>query len=277
MSQKKILVPTDFTEVAENAIAHAGNMASAINGSVLLLHIIENEDERASAEQKLIEEIKIVKDINANLEVDTLVRTGNIFDDIVGVAKENHAHLIFMGTHGMKGMQFLTGSNALKVVTGSNVPFIIVQDREYNEGGYDDIIVPITLDKKTKQKLVNVANMARYFNSKVHIIAADESDEFLRNQVRRNLKYAENYFEEIGVEYSTTLCKKSGSKYAKAVLELAKEKNADLISVMNMSDTGIFSLLGSQLEQDLITNELKIPVMLVNPKNTSVNTSVFSS
>jgi len=277
MSQKKILVPTDFTEVAENAIAHAGNMANAIGGSVLLLHIIENEDERANAEQKLIEEIDIVKKINAGIVVDTLVRTGNIFEDIVGVAKENHVHLIFMGTHGMKGLQFLTGSNALKVVTGSNVPFIIVQDREYNLGGYDDIIVPITLDKKTKQKLVNVANMARYFNSKVHIIAADESDEFLRNQVRRNLKYAENYFEEIGVDYSTTLCKKSGSKYAKAILELAKEKNADLISVMNMSDTGIFSLLGSQIEQDLITNDLKIPVMLVNPKNTSVNTSVFSS
>ena len=45
---------------------------------------------------------------------------------------------------------------------------------------------------------------------------------------------------------------------------------------MNMSDLGIFSRLGSQLEQRLVTNKEKIPVLLVNPKDSTVYSGVFA-
>jgi nucleotide-binding universal stress UspA family protein len=277
MDTKRLLVPTDFTEVAESAIQHAATTAKTIKGSIWLLHIIQSESERSKAVKRMEAEVALIHAIDNSIPVETIVREGNIFDDIANVSKEVKAHLIIMGTHGMKGLQFITGSNALKVVTNSSVPFIIVQEKLMKEDGYDDIVVPITLDKKTKQKLVNVASMARYFNSKVHIIAAEESDEFLRNQVKRNLKYAENYFQEVGVAHTTSTSTHTGSKFVKDVMALCKKTNADLISVMNMSDTGIFNLIGSHLEQELITNSEKIAVMLVNPKQTTVGVGVFSS
>jgi hypothetical protein len=52
-----------------------------------------------------------------------------------------------MGTHGAHGWQHITGSHALKVVTNSTTPFVIVQEARINKSGYDDIVVPLDLHK----------------------------------------------------------------------------------------------------------------------------------
>ncbi len=41
--------------------------------------------------------------------------------------------------------------------------------------------------------------------------------------------------------------------------------NCDLIAIMNMDDGFISSLMGGSSEQELITNEAQIPVLIVNP------------
>ena len=56
------------------------------------------------------------------------ISKGSIFTAIAEYANEKDASLVVMGTHGMKGMQKLTGSWALKVIVKSKVPFIVVQD-----------------------------------------------------------------------------------------------------------------------------------------------------
>ena len=43
---------------------------------------------------------------------------------------------------------------------------------------------------------------------------------------------------------------------------------ADLITIMNLSRGNIFGVLGVPYEQEVITNEPMIPVMLVNPRDT---------
>ena len=94
-------------------------------------------------------------------------------------AAETQANLIIMGTHGMRGLQFITGSRVLRVIMSSDVPFIIVQERTIKPSGYDSIVVPLDLHKETRQKLTLVADMALTFKSKVHLITAMETDEFL--------------------------------------------------------------------------------------------------
>ena len=59
----------------------------------------------------------------------SIIRKGNIFEDIGDVAKEIGARLIIMGTHGIKGIQKLVGSYALKVILHSEIPFIITQKK----------------------------------------------------------------------------------------------------------------------------------------------------
>lgn len=277
MLNKRILVPTDFTGVAETAILHATYTARAVDGEVWLLHIIDAEGDRNLAEEKLQAEINMIRSLSPDTHVEGLIREGTIFDDITSVGKEIGAHLIFMGTHGVKGFkQFATGSLALKVVTGSTVPYVIVQERPMEKGAYFNIVVPMGLQKEAKQKLVNVANIARYFNSTVHIITPDEKDEFLANTVKLNLKFTKHFFEEREIPYTVHICKHgTGTKFAHDILEYSENINADLICIMNHHESGILNILGPSLEQVLITNHAKIPVMLVNKKATSQSVGTF--
>ncbi len=274
---KAILVPTDFTKVARVALEHAVQTAKVIDGHIILLHVVDKPDQVEGAKGKLKEEAEIVRKSDANISIEEMVRIGNIFDDIGDTATEIGAQLIFMGTHGASGWQKIVGSHALKVITHSEVPFIVVQDKGIKESGYDDIVVPLDLHKETKQKLEIVANMAKYFNSKVHLITPEESDEYFVNQLERNLYFAKNYLGERDIEFTTKKAPKRD--FDDQIIEHANNIDADLITIMNLQKNSLMGmgLLGSNYEQHLITNKYNIPVLLVNPVETSIGVgSVFT-
>ena len=123
MNQKTFIVPHDFTNAADVALAHAIATAKIAGASIQLLHVVSNDPEIKQASNKLNE--VITKFSDSDIELIPNVRIGNIFDDIADFAAEHQAQLIFMGTHGAHGWQHIVGSDALKIVTQSNVPFII--------------------------------------------------------------------------------------------------------------------------------------------------------
>ena len=189
------------------------------------------QSEVEDARRKLGLEVESRRQVKAGAtELHKLVRVGSIYDDIGDAAAEIDASLIMMGTHGMRGMQFLTGSRALRVITSSHVPFIVVQERSIKEGGYDSIVVPLDLHKETRQKLTLVADMAKYFNSKVHLITPKEDDEFLHKQLVNHIKFANQYLDERGIEHDATIAEEDSNDFVKAVVRHAVKVDADLIT-----------------------------------------------
>lgn len=260
METKTFIVPHDFTQVADNALNHAVSTAEQLNAQVYVLHVVPKEKSIADAEKKLNQ---IIAGIKTNVTLIPRVRVGNIFEDIGEFAAEHHAELIFMGTHGVNGWQHLTGSNALKVITHSEVPFIIVQERKIRQSGYNNIVVPLDLNKETKQKLAMVAHIAQYFNSKVHVVTLDENDEFLKHKVKANIQFAKKFFSERGIEITATLAQSSG--FDKEVIKHAIAIDADLIAIMNMNKNNVFGSILPNYESNIITNEAQIPTLVVNP------------
>jgi nucleotide-binding universal stress UspA family protein len=260
MKTKTFIVPHDFTHVANIALEHAVATAKPLDAQIYLLHVVAKEKDIKDAEKKLDEVISLH---GTGAKIIPSVRVGNIFDDIGDFAAEHHAELIFMGTHGTHGWQHLTGMNALKVITHSSVPFVIVQDKTAKESGYNDIVVPLDLNKETKQKLAIVANIARYFNSNVHVITPEESDEFLRHQVKANIQFARKYFSERKINVTTTIVPSSG--FDKEVVKHAVNIDADLIAIMNLNKNSIFGVLTANHEEYIITNDAKIPALIMNP------------
>jgi nucleotide-binding universal stress UspA family protein len=272
MKKQIILVPTDFTKVADCAINHATNIASFLNGEVLLLHVVANKKTEDEVQARLD---KIAAEITAkhNIKASAIVIEGNIFDDIGEVAGEVGAKLIIMGTHGVKGFQHITGSHALKVITNSEVPFVVVQEKEIKDG-YKNIVLPLDLAKETKQKLAVTVDMAKYFGSKVHIIAPLVTDEFLLNTINRNLAFAKKFLEENDIPYDTKIAEEKGS-FVKQIIKFAVLIEADLLTIVNTVGSEM-DLFASADEQQLITNEAQIPVMCVNPaKNNAASGSVL--
>lgn len=261
MKTKTFIVPHDFTPVADVALEHAIATAKPLNAQVYVLHVVPKESDIKEAEGKL--EAVISSHSQSGAQLIPYVRLGSIFEEIGDFAAEHHAELIFMGTHGASGWQHITGSHALKVVTSSSVPFVVVQEKGIKESGYDDIVVPMDLNKETKQKLAIVANLAQYFNSRVHVITPDETDEFLKHQVQANIQFAKKFFSERNIEMTATLAPSSG--FDKEVVKHAVNIDADLIAIMNLHRGGILNALSTSYEQYIITNDAKIPALIVNP------------
>jgi len=259
--KKTFIVPHDFSAVADNALEHAIATAKPLEAQVFVLHVVAKEKNISEAEASLNE--TIAKFSDKGVELIPYVRVGSIFEDIGEFASEHHAELIIMGTHGAHGWQHITGSHALKVVTSSSVPFIIVQDKVAKSSGYDDIVVPMDLHKETKQKLVIVAILATYFKSRVHVIIPDETDDFLKRQVQANIKFANKFFSERNIELTITLA--PGSGFDKEVVKHAVNVGADLIAIMNLHKGGVLSAFTANYEQYIITNDAKIPSLVVNP------------
>lgn len=260
MKTKNFIVPHDFSEVANKALEHAITTAKHVNAEVNILHVVAKGKDISEAEAKIS---SIIAGIKTDVKLISNVRVGNIFEDIGDFAAEKHAELIFMGTHGTHGWQHVTGSNALKVVTHSSVPFIVVQDKSPKDTGYDDIVVPLDLNKETKQKLAVVADIAKYFNSRVHVITPDETDEFLRHQVKANIKFANKFFSERGIDVTATLAPSSG--FDKEIVKHAINVDADLIAFMNLNKNNFFGVISANHESYLINNDAKIPALIINP------------
>lgn len=272
---KIILVPTSFTAVDDNAIEHAIAVANTIQAEVIVIHVVPKKSFVEEAKTKLAILMERLEGHTSGVVVKPMVRVGTIFEDIGDVAEEISAELIVMGTHGMRGMQFITGSRALKVITSSSTPFIVVQESKSKESGYDDIVVPLDLSKETKQKLNAVARMAKYFDSRVHLISPHETDEFLSNQLTRNLNYAKGFFTDLGIDFTSTTTEKGSGDFDDALIAHAEKINADMITIMNLSNNSLVGMLGNSYVQNILTNKAQIPVLVVNPVSTTISKNVL--
>ncbi len=268
-----IVVPTDFTKVADTALEHAIGLCKSIaNSEVVLLHIIGKEKEKASAEVKLKEQSEILTQ-KTGIKVSYEARLGNIFDDIGAAATDLKAKLIIMGTHGVKGMQHITGSYAVKVITHSTVPFIVVQERGFRDG-YNNLVLPFDLSKDSKQKLSLAINIAKVFNSKVHIIYPQESDTFLVNAINNNVSLAKSELRNNKIEFDVKMADEKGN-FVKQFLTYAAAKDADLIAIVNSQEMGFPEILAGTDERQIITNDAQIPTMILNPIKSSIGGSVL--
>jgi len=260
----KVIVPHDFSEEADAAISYAALVAKSFNGSVVLLHVISSDKARASAEEKLNQAAKSTAE-KYNVKTEIEIRKGSIFDRIPEVAKELEAMLIVMGTHGIKGIQHLTGSYALKVIGHSKIPFIVCQSKP-SKGSIKDLVLPIKFSQETKSKLSITSSIAKHFRAVVHIFTANESDEFIRTKVSRELTFAKHYFDERSVKYEVEMAPESGN-FLPQMLDYASDIDADMIAIVNSSGDGGFlpDLFKGSGELEVLNNKYKIPSIVMNP------------
>ena len=260
-----ILIPWDFTEVAEYALQHGFKIAEKTKSEkISLLHIIKNEKEYEEAKERLDQVVKEYQGKNGIL-IESIVRKGSIFTTIGEVASEVEAELVVMGTHGLRGMQKLTGSWALKVIVSSKVPFVVVQEPP-NETDFRDIVFPIDFKKESKEKLNWVTYFYKYFSPKFHIIKPNTTDVGFIKRIKANIAFARKFMDSKNVDYEmhTANGKKS---FQIEIMDFAKEINADLILILSTKNIGLTDYVIGAQEQYVIANSSKIPVMVINPRD----------
>jgi nucleotide-binding universal stress UspA family protein len=178
-----------------------------------------------------------------------------------------------MGTHGMKGMQKLTGSWALKVIVKSKTPFIVVQEPPADQERYHNIVFPIDFRSENKEKMKMAIFMGKYFDSKIHMLVAGINDKWLAKKTRINLNFAVKYLIQNNIEYEIHEVPKK--KFAQQTLDFANEIKADLILIVTTKNITFADYAFGASEQFIIGNSSKIPVICVNPKVSFIKTGQF--
>jgi nucleotide-binding universal stress UspA family protein len=150
LSIKSVLVPTDFSDASEAALAYGVGLAGAFGASLHLVHVMEDLLAHAWAAEvyvasapNLREEIEkesrqrlsamLSEADRERLHAEVALLSGNPFIEIIRYAKAHEISVIVMGTHGRGPIaHMLLGSVAEKVVRKSPCPVLTVRDPQHH-------------------------------------------------------------------------------------------------------------------------------------------------
>lgn len=262
-TKRPIIVTWDFTEKSKFALEHGLSLADQLATEVALIHIVKKEKEVADAEMKVAAVAKETQE-KSNIPVHTIVKEGTIFSTITEVATDLHAEMVIMGTHGMKGMQKLIGSWALKVIAGSRCPFIVVQAPPTSHG-FAKIVFPLDFRSENKEKINWIYHIGRLYNSKFYIIKDKVTDPKFKKGVKSNLVFTEKFLRSNDIPYEIHTATHK-TDFTHEVIDFAHELNADLLLIMTTKDINLADYVLGANEQVIISNKYEIPVMCVNPR-----------
>lgn len=139
---KTIIVPTDFSEISNNAIEYAIDLAKATGGSILLFHayqvpvsmtdvpivLLSVEDLQKANESKMNEVKRSVQEKTGDaIKVYGETKLGDTVDELEEVCNKVKPFAVVMGTKGATGMErVLFGSTTLTTIRHLSWPVIVV-------------------------------------------------------------------------------------------------------------------------------------------------------
>lgn len=136
---KKILVPTDFSPTAQNALTYAANLAKTLEAKIHLLHtyelmrktgmILSIERHIVGQAQEDIAEESARATVLSGINATTNVRKGFNDEVIASEAKKMSSDLVVMGTKGASGMkEIFLGSNTVRAIKYTESPIMVIPD-----------------------------------------------------------------------------------------------------------------------------------------------------
>ena len=280
-----VIVTYDFTDEANCAMNHACHLAKITGANVALVHII-NHDSKAkfkagstNVESVIEQKLKTICEKNTNdtgITTISILREGSIFSTIAAITQETKAKLVVLGTHGVRGMQHVLGAFALKVVTSSPAPVLIVQAKGISPTGYNPIILPIDESVETKQKSYQAIAFAKENKAEVHIFSKFEKDEYLKIKVMGNANYVKNELLAEGIKVIEAHEAEGSKSFSKEVIRYASTVNAGLIVITTKREKEITDIFIADEDVKIVNNDSQIAVLCVNARNYNIMGSVIS-
>ncbi|PKN69107.1 MAG: universal stress protein [Deltaproteobacteria bacterium HGW-Deltaproteobacteria-10] len=142
---RKVLYPTDFSDVAKIAINYLKQLKDAGTEEVVILYVVDTRNlhmpniydafpdlSQIGEKQEILAEEKarqIVNELsNAGIKTTIRIEKGIPFKEILRVEKEENVSLIIIGSHGTSNVQeMLLGSVSEKVVRKAEKPVLVVK------------------------------------------------------------------------------------------------------------------------------------------------------
>ena len=282
MRIERVLVPVDFSPASRLAVSHGIKFARKLQARLTLLHVVELSaaltysfsSESSGIEKENYERARrmlpalVAPEDHDDLDLRTVVKSGNVQNEVLTTAREQHADIVVMGTHG-RGLvgRLLIGSVTLSMLRKSEVPVLTVSHAT-RPLTFERILFATDLSEPSQSESHFVVDFARMTNSKLTFLHAVEKGRLedggtaMGHYVSR--QHLDPSVKSEGIE--TVLAE---GVPAEAILQTAKEASADMI-VITAKHKGVLerTLLGSTAER--VVREARIPVLSI-PASTKMD------
>jgi len=274
----KILVPTDFSECANNALDAACLLGEKFGAEIHLYHSTDLPEEwedlpveikvkdsvnRALALQvksKLLNETKKIEAYGLQSQIH--YTGGKFLKNIEEIIDENNFDLIVMGSKGTRGKQeWFVGSNAQKVIRYVHLNTLIVKNKIENLS-FSKVVFASNLATNDKSSLKRFLEFLKPFDVKeFHILAVDTFGFFSQPSILM-LEALEDFKKlVIGIDCHTHFV--SDYSTDSGIRNFAKNYNIDLIGISHTSRNPIKRLFqGSNVE--MLINHADLPVLCLD-------------
>ncbi len=198
MTVQNVLLPTDFSDTADQALAKAIDVAEHFEATLHLFHVIDHLDPSWYGITNVQEETIRLRDQIRN-EAETFLReiasgepslsltteialefSFDVSSTIMDYAKANDIDLVVMGTHGRGGFgRFMLGSVANKLVRRSPSPVLTVNPRASDDAAPEDpvttgVLAPIDFSQYARTALRAAKTFAHTYDVPLHLLFVAE-------------------------------------------------------------------------------------------------------
>ncbi len=299
LSIDRILHPTDFSDLANEALAYALGLARRTDAALHVVHIVEGRDDydasthlTAEGEEALLIQMreqstkhlgKLSPEDQESLEVVYALAEGkHAAPAIVEHAIRRQADLIVLGTHGRRGLRhLLLGSVAEEVIRLAHCPVLVVHRREKALSvPVRHIVAPVDFSAHAGIALTHAKHLAELYGARLTLIYVAEehmvpffSDTGIPTFTVMKIDpdivaKAAEALEQLdaqtpGPDVETAYVVRRGQPPTE-VIEFAREEQADFIVLGTRGLTGVqHGMIGSVTER--IVRTAPCPVWTMHP------------
>lgn len=260
---KRILVPTDFSSRAENALKVAAQIARKNDFEIHLLHMLEIPSQMNDAItgatpipeimlfiQKAKETIQHTKEKSflKDLSVIDAIKLEKATQGILSYSKDHHIDLIIMGSNGASGLtEIIIGSNTEKVVRLSSAPVMVIKE-EISSFDPKNIVFASDFSEEIKKPFQKILNFTNQFQAKLHLVTICSPNSFKTTALANKLM--NNFTQEFDIQnFSTNIY--NDTNVEKGIIHFSNEIKADLISLCTHGRTGLSHFFTGSISEDL--------------------------
>jgi nucleotide-binding universal stress UspA family protein len=282
---KRILVPTDFSEEANNALSVAAEISERTSAEITLLHIVDipivghydsldimgsvynDSDNPAFHKQYMAQLMRTTK--GRLQELKERFKNVNIKEHVVFDSFQKHmsefvvkdaTDLIVIGSKGASGMdEVLVGSNTEKVVRSAKVPVLTV--KSYTDSFDPRKIVFASNFKNISENAIEaLKNIQAIFMAKIVFvkIITPNTFETTPDTIKLINNFAKTYnFEDYEAKLFNYFTEEEG------IRAFGQQENADILAMTTHGRKGVSHLLFGSIAEE-VANHAALPVLTFN-------------
>ncbi|MBN1820223.1 MAG: hypothetical protein JXR31_06160 [Prolixibacteraceae bacterium] len=256
--EQKIVVLIENKESDNNLILHGIKLAAAFKKELCFL-LVQNNKQISKLSESIIAGYKAVvkRDIPV-LPVSDLILNGKPKDLIDPLVDEHEAILIIL-----RNKLFKNWASAVRI---SPVPFLFVNENQNSVPDYKKVVLPLDLRKESKDSVLWASYFARFNNSGINVLAANDNIKDNIKSVQKNILMMKKLFTKFNIALKIFKGTSGSMKIQFEALELAKSSGAEMIIILGSSYISFIDIFIGLPENKIIRNAGTLPVLLINPR-----------